>query len=120
MLSVVRKGEATFSLHTMSQTGGLLNIMNTCKRLPAHACVGALGLVLLSGAGSAEAPVNGTGEILWDEYAIPHIYGPDTETVLRGFGYAQMENQAEVILTNIATARGRRAEYFGPGPNNAN
>jgi acyl-homoserine-lactone acylase len=94
--------------------------MNTCKRLTAHACVGALGLVLLSRAGSAEAPVNGTGEILWDEYAIPHIYGPDTETVLRGFGYAQMENQAEVILTNIATARGRRAEYFGPGPNNAN
>jgi acyl-homoserine-lactone acylase len=59
-------------------------------------------------------------EILWDEFGIPHIYGPDLPTVLRGYGYAQMENHAELILQNIALARGRAAEYFGPGANNQN
>ena len=59
------------------------------------------------------------GEILWDSFGIPHIYGPDIPTVLRGFGYAQMENHAETLLGNIAQARARAAEYFGPGPDNA-
>jgi acyl-homoserine-lactone acylase len=31
-----------------------------------------------------------------------------------------MENHAELILQNIALARGRSAEYFGPGANNQN
>ena len=60
------------------------------------------------------------GEILWDTYGIPHIYGADTLTVLRGYGYAQMENQAETILLKIAAARARMAEYFGPGTKNTN
>jgi acyl-homoserine-lactone acylase len=59
-------------------------------------------------------------EILWDELGIPHIYGPDLPTVVRGYGHAQMENHAELILQNIALARARAAEYFGPGPNNQN
>jgi acyl-homoserine-lactone acylase len=59
-------------------------------------------------------------EILWDEFGIPHIYGRDLRTVVRGYGYAQMENHAELILQNIAFARGRSAEYFGPGANNQN
>jgi len=59
-------------------------------------------------------------EILWDEFGIPHIYGRDLPAVIRGHGYAQMENHAELILQNIALARGRAAEYFGPGPNNQN
>ena len=59
-------------------------------------------------------------EILWDEFGIPHIYGPDLATVIRGYGYAQMENHAELILQNIALARGWAAEYFGPGANNQN
>jgi acyl-homoserine-lactone acylase len=59
-------------------------------------------------------------EILWDEFGIPHIYGPDLPTVVRGYGHAQMENHAELILQNIAMARARAAEYFGPGPNNQN
>ena len=64
--------------------------------------------------------VKSEAEILWDEFGIPHIYGPDLPTVLRGYGYAQMENHAELILQNIALARGRAAEYFGPGLNNQN
>jgi len=64
--------------------------------------------------------VKSRAEILWDEFGIPHIYGPDLRTVVRGYGYAQMENHAELILQNIALARGRSAEYFGPGANNQN
>ncbi|MGO9110153.1 MAG: penicillin acylase family protein, partial [Thermoguttaceae bacterium] len=59
-------------------------------------------------------------EILWDQFGIPHIYGPDLLTVVRGLGYAEMENHAETILMNVASARGRSAEYFGPGAGNAN
>ena len=61
-----------------------------------------------------------TAEILWDQFGIPHIYGPDRLTVVRGLGYAEMENHAETILMNTAYARGRSAEYFGPGAGNAN
>src|SRR3979411_480634 len=71
--------------------------------------------LLLSGSAlAAEA------EILWDKFGIPHIYGPDRLTVVRGLGYAEMENHAETILMNVASARGRSAEYFGPGAGNTN
>ncbi|HTZ71351.1 MAG TPA: penicillin acylase family protein [Acetobacteraceae bacterium] len=70
-------------------------------------------------AGGARAATS-SGTILWDQYAVPHIYGPDIPTVVRGLGYAQMENHAETLLNNVARARGRSAEYFGPGPNNFN
>jgi acyl-homoserine-lactone acylase len=39
---------------------------------------------------------------------------------VRGLGYAEMENHAETILINVAAARGRSAEYFGPGTCDAN
>ena len=67
-------------------------------------------------------PISHSGDavIRWDVYGIPHIYGPDLLTVVRGLGYAQMENHAETLLTNTANARGRAAEYFGPGVNNVN
>jgi acyl-homoserine lactone acylase PvdQ len=45
--------------------------------------------------------VKSRAEILWDEFGIPHIYGPDLRTVVRGYAYAQMENHAELILQNI-------------------
>src|ERR1700719_5234334 len=67
------------------------------------------GLLLSGGALAGEA------EILWDQFGIPHIYGSDRLTVVRGLGYAEMENHAETILMNVASARGRSAEYFGPG-----
>jgi acyl-homoserine-lactone acylase len=68
----------------------------------------------------AAAAQTSPGTINWDQYGVPHIYGPDVVTVTRGLGYAQMENHAETLLTNIAKARGRLAEYFGPGAGNAN
>ncbi len=86
---------------------------------------GGLAFTLLLLSGSAHASNNGsdkhghlpTAEILWDQFGIPHIYGPDLLTVVRGLGYAEMENHAETILMNIASARGRSAEYFGPACN---
>ena len=60
------------------------------------------------------------GELCWDTYGVPHIYGDNVLAVVRGLGYAEMENQAETLLTNIASARGRSAEYFGPGKDDAN
>jgi len=72
-----------------------------------------------AGALLAPLPTLG-GEILWDNYGIPHIYGEDVPTVIRGFGYAQMAAHAETLLGNLAQARGRSAEYFGAGAGNAN
>ncbi|MBV8815018.1 MAG: penicillin acylase family protein [Verrucomicrobia bacterium] len=69
---------------------------------------------------SADFVANKGGEIIWDEYGIPHIYGPDLLTAVKGFGFAQMESHAEMILQKTAEARGRTAEYFGPGTRNAN
>jgi acyl-homoserine-lactone acylase len=56
-------------------------------------------------------------EMRWDRYGIPHIYGRTVEDVCYGLGYAQMTNHAEQLLVNVAAARGRYAEYFGPGTN---
>ncbi len=53
------------------------------------------------------------GQIFWDKYGIPHIYGNTIEDVLYGLGFTHMENHAEVLLTKVAKARGRTAEYFG-------
>lgn len=60
------------------------------------------------------------GEILLDEFWIPHIYGADILTVVRGLGYAEMENHSETLLMNVAASRGRSAEYFGAGAANVN
>jgi acyl-homoserine-lactone acylase len=88
---------------------------NHSRTLGAVGGVAALTSLLLSGGALA-----GEAEILWDQFGIPHIYGPDVLTVVRGLGYAEMENHAETILMNVAAARGKSAKYFGPGANNAN
>jgi acyl-homoserine-lactone acylase len=78
------------------------------------------GLAAITGLLLSGSALAGEAEILWDQFGIPHIYGPDLLTVVRGLGYAEMENHAETILMNVASARGRAAEYFGPGASNAN
>jgi acyl-homoserine-lactone acylase len=78
------------------------------------------GLAAIAGLLFSGGALAGEAEILWDQFGIPHIYGPDRLTVVRGLGYAEMENHAETILMNVASARGRSAEYFGPGTGNAN
>jgi acyl-homoserine-lactone acylase len=78
------------------------------------------GLAAITGLLLSGSALAGEAEILWDQFGIPHIYGPDLLSVVRGLGYAEMENHAETILMNTAYARGRSAEYFGPGVGNAN
>jgi len=52
-------------------------------------------------------------EILWDNYAVPHIYGKTTAGMYYAFGWAQMHNHADLILQLYGQARGRAAEYWG-------
>lgn len=54
-----------------------------------------------------------SNEILWDTWGVPHIFAQDRESVARGFGWAQMQNHGNLILSLYGTARGRAAEYWG-------
>jgi acyl-homoserine-lactone acylase len=78
----------------------------------AWAALAAAGVSCLSPA-QAQAPA-GRGEILWDSYGVPHIYGKDEPAVFYGFGYATAQNHGDVVLRLYGQARGRAAEYFGP------
>ncbi|WP_375209823.1 acylase [Hyphomonas jannaschiana] len=61
---------------------------------------------------AAETPA-ADGEILWDTYGVPHIYGADAETVFYGYGYAQANSHANTIFRLYGEARGKGAEYWG-------
>lgn len=52
-------------------------------------------------------------EILWDTWGVPHIFSPDNEDLLYGFGWAQAQNHGDLILQLYGEARGRAAEYWG-------
>jgi acyl-homoserine-lactone acylase len=52
-------------------------------------------------------------EILWDTYGIPHIFAPDRESMFYAHGWAQMQNQADLLLHLYGESRGRAAEYWG-------
>jgi acyl-homoserine-lactone acylase len=73
--------------------------------------LGAAGLPL---APASAQPAAAHGEILWDSYGVPHIYGKDEAAVFRGFGYATAQNHGDVVLRLYGQARGRAAEYWGP------
>jgi acyl-homoserine lactone acylase PvdQ len=53
------------------------------------------------------------GEILWDSYGVPHIYGEDAPTVFHGFGWAQARSHSDILLRLYGEARGKGAEYWG-------
>jgi acyl-homoserine-lactone acylase len=54
----------------------------------------------------------GTSEILWDTYGVPHIFAPDPDALFYAFGWAQMEAHGDLILRLYGEARGRSAEYW--------
>jgi acyl-homoserine lactone acylase PvdQ len=56
----------------------------------------------------------GNAEILWDHYGIPHIFATDRESMFHAHGWAQMQNQANLLLRLYGESRGRAAEYWGP------
>jgi acyl-homoserine-lactone acylase len=53
-------------------------------------------------------------EVLWDRYGVPHVYAQDDEAAFHGFGWAQMEAHADVMLRLYGLASGRAAEHWGP------
>lgn len=74
----------------------------------------ALGLgAATSAPGRGAAPFAGRGEILWDSYGVPHIYGKDEAAVFYGFGWAQAQNHGDIVIHLYGEARGRAAEYWG-------
>jgi acyl-homoserine-lactone acylase len=52
-------------------------------------------------------------EILWDSWGVPHIIALDADGAFYGFGYAQAQNHADLVLKLYGQARGRAAEYWG-------
>lgn len=54
-----------------------------------------------------------TNDILWDKWGVPHIFATNNADAFYAFGWAQMENHADLMLQLYAQARGRGAEYFG-------
>lgn len=69
------------------------------------------GLLLVSC--NSTRPVPAQTEILWDSWGVPHIYARSGEELHYAFGWAQMENHADLILRLYGQARGRAAEYWG-------
>jgi acyl-homoserine-lactone acylase len=51
--------------------------------------------------------------ILWDKYGVPHIFAGSIEEMFHAHGYAQMQNQADLLLSLYGESRGRAAEYWG-------
>ena len=70
-----------------------------------------LACILLSGSGIRNKDAG--PEILWDNYGVPHIYSNSNQEMYYAFGWAQMNNHADLMLKLYAQARGRSAEYFG-------
>ncbi|MBW4506968.1 MAG: acylase [Scytonematopsis contorta HA4267-MV1] len=52
-------------------------------------------------------------EILWDTYGVPHIYGKDTLSAFKAFGWAQTQSHGNLLLRLYGQARGRAASYWG-------
>jgi acyl-homoserine-lactone acylase len=57
---------------------------------------------------------DGKTEILWDHYGVPHIFAASREEMFHAHGWAQMRNQASLLLRLYGESRGRAAEYWGP------
>lgn len=62
---------------------------------------------------TAVANRNGSRDILWDQWGVPHIFSDSSADAFYAFGWAQMENHADLMLRMYGQARGRAAEYWG-------
>ncbi len=87
--------------------------------MKSRSMVFAVALLLSAGltqaiAQAANAPGHAHGEILWDTYGVPHIYGKTEAAVFYGFGYAQAQSHGNLLIHLYGEARGRASEYWGP------
>ncbi len=69
-------------------------------------------LILLLSSCDNKASEN-EAEIIWDTWGVPHIYANTEADMYYAFGWAQMQNHADLILELYAEARGSASEYFG-------
>ncbi len=53
-------------------------------------------------------------EILWDQFGVAHVYAKNAEGMFYGYGFAQMQSHANLVLKLYGESRGRGAEYWGP------
>lgn len=60
----------------------------------------------------AKAP-NIKGEVIFDTFGVPHVYGKDEASVFFGFGYATVKNHGDLVVKLYGEARGKAAEYWG-------
>jgi acyl-homoserine-lactone acylase len=74
------------------------------------------GLAMMSerAAGAAGNGPTQNVTIIRDTWGVPHIYAEDAASALFGLAYAQMEDQAVPILSQMRAAVGHAAETFGP------
>jgi len=54
-------------------------------------------------------------EILWDSFGVPHIFAKSVPDMFYLFGYAEIEAHGDLLLHTLGGSRGRGAEYFGRG-----
>lgn len=54
-------------------------------------------------------------EILWDTYGVPHIMASTDREMYYAFGWAQLEMHPDLLLRLYGQARGKAAQYWGPG-----
>jgi acyl-homoserine-lactone acylase len=85
------------------------------------AAILSLGVLVASpsAAAPAKAAPGAHGEILWDRYGVPHIYGKDEAGAFYGFGWATAQNHGDIVIHLYGEARGRAAEYWGGAANEA-
>jgi acyl-homoserine-lactone acylase len=58
--------------------------------------------------------------VRWTAWGIPHISGADVGSVAFGQGYAFAKDNACYLADQVIKATSRRAEFFGPGTDDAN
>src|SRR5712691_8615364 len=73
------------------------------------------GVLTLAVFGQTSQPVAaGKADLLFDKYGVAHIFAADRESMFYAHGWAQMQNQADLLLRLYGESRGRAAEYWGP------
>ncbi|MBT4496467.1 MAG: acylase [Gemmatimonadetes bacterium] len=87
--------------------------MRFCSRIRISSLAGGLLLGLLLVSCNSTRPAPKRTEILWDSWGVPHVFARSGEELHYAFGWAQMENHADLILRLYGQARGRAAEYWG-------
>jgi len=60
-----------------------------------------------------------TTDILWDRYGVPHIYAVSRERMFYAHGWAQMRNQANLLLRLYGESRGRGRNTGGRRASNS-